>query len=91
MNGRRLILAAGSEHEVALEGSEAGFADGVLWLYLVEVTLPEAFALLSVPDNTAAIIYQYGEMEDRYEGFGNVTGLFTSYGTVRASLTREAG
>jgi len=90
MSGRRLILAAGSDTEVVLEGSEAGYADGVLWLYLAGVTLPEAFALLSVPANTAAIVYQYGEMVDRYEGYDTITGLFTSDGMVRAALTREA-
>lgn len=88
MSGRRLILAAGSDAEVVLEGSEAGYADGVLWLYLAGMTLPEAFALLSVPANTASIVYQYGEMVDRYEGFTDLTGLFTSDGMVRAALKR---
>jgi hypothetical protein len=90
MSGRRLILAAGSDAEVLLEGSEAGYADGVLWLYLAGVTLPEAFALLTAPENTGVIAYQYGEMEDRYGGFTDLTGLFTSDGMVRAALTREA-
>lgn len=87
MSGRRLILNPG-ETEVVLEGSEAGYSDGVLWLYMTDITLPEAFALLIAPANTGVIAYQYGEMEDRYEGFTDLTGLFTSDGMVRAALKR---
>ena len=87
MSGRRLILNPG-ETEVVLEGSEAGYSDGVLWLYMTGITLPEAFALLIAPEHTGVIAYQYGEMEDRYEGFTDLIGLFTSDGMVRAALKR---
>ena len=89
MKGRRLILNPG-ENEIVLEGSEAGYADGVLWLYIQGQTLAQTFALLSDPGNTAVIVFEYGEMEDVYEGFTRLTTLIERDGEVSASLTKEA-
>lgn len=89
MEGRRLILNPG-EHETILEDCEAGYAGGVLWLYLNGVTMAQAFALLSDPANTAVIRYEYGEMEKVYEGFTRLTALMERDGEVAAALKEEA-
>ena len=89
MDGRHLILNPGP-NQIELPGSEAGYADGVLWLYLADVTLPEAFALLTVPEHTATIAYQYGEMEDRYEGYNSLTAIFADGDMTRAALRRDS-
>lgn len=89
MRGRRLILNPGAD-EIILEGSEAGYADGVLWLYIQGQTLAQTFALLSDPANTAVIRYEYGEMEKVYEGFTRLTALMERDGEVAAALKEEA-
>jgi hypothetical protein len=87
--GRRVILNPGAG-EIILEGSEAGYADGVLWLYIRERSLAQAFALLSDPANTAVIRFEYGEMEKVYEGFTHITVLMDRDGEVAAALKKEA-
>lgn len=87
MEGRRLILNPG-EHETILEDCEAGYAGGVLWLYLNGVTMAQAFALLSDEANTTVIVFQYGDMEDRYEGMTHLTGIMDDGEQVRASLKK---
>ena len=87
MEGRRLILNPG-EHETILEDCEAGYAGGVLWLYLNGVTMAQAFALLRDEANTTVIVFQYGDMEDRYEGMTRLTGIMDDGEQVRASLKK---
>lgn len=89
MDGRRLILNPGP-NQIELPGSEAGYADGVLWLYIRGVDLAQAFALLSDPANTAVIRYEYGEMADVFEGFTHLTTLMEREDQVSASLRKEA-
>lgn len=89
MDGRSLILNPGP-NQIELPGSEAGYAEGVLWLYLRRLTLAQAFALLSDPTNTAVIRYEYGEMEDVFEGFTHLTTLMEREGEVSAALKQES-
>jgi len=62
--GQRLILADGTK----LEDSYAGYAEGYLWCYLRGLSMAEAGALFLDPEKTAVIKFEYGEMEDVYEG-----------------------
>lgn len=87
MDGRSLILNPGL-NEIELPGSEAGYAEGVLWLYLVDVDLVRAFQILVDPENTAMIEFHYGEMVDRYEGYTRISCLMERDGMVSASLER---
>lgn len=89
MDGRSLILNPGP-NEIELPGSEAGYADGVLWLYIKGQTLAQTFALLSDPDNTAVIVFNYGDMSDRYEGFTHLISLREGDELVSAALERRA-
>lgn len=62
--GRRLILADGTR----LENSTAGYAEGFLWCYVHEMSMPETAALFFDPAKTATITFEYGEMTDVYHG-----------------------
>lgn len=75
--GRRVILADGTEWENA----DAGYADGVLWLYLHGRTMMEVLPAITDPEKMAEIIYEYGEESIIYEGFTD----------IRAILNREDG
>ena len=88
MDGRRLIMNPGP-NQIELPGSDAGYAEGVLWLYIQGQTLAQAFAFLSDPANTAVIRYEYGEMSDVYEGFTHLTTLMEREGEVSAALKKE--
>ena len=63
--GRRLILADGT----VIEGGEAGYSQGFLWLYMTGMTLPQAAAVFFNPAATKVIIFQYGELEDIYRNY----------------------
>lgn len=71
MEGRRLILANGT----TIEDGEAGFSQGFLWLWFTGMTLAAAFALFNNPSTTAIIKFQYGDMEDVYDGFTSCRGV----------------
>lgn len=73
MEGRRLILMDGTE----IDGGEAGYAGGLLWLYFSGMTLAEAAGIFFDPEKTGVIRFQYGEMEDTYEGFTECRTLMT--------------
>lgn len=89
MDGRRLIMNPGP-NQIELPGSEAGYAEGVLWLYIRGLTLAQAFAVLSDPANTAVIRYEYGEMADVFEGFTHLISLMEREGEVSAALKQES-
>lgn len=65
LRGQRLILKSG----ITIEDGTAGYAEGNLWCRFTGMTLPVAASMFFDPANTSVIRYQYGEMEDLYEGF----------------------
>ena len=65
MRGQRLILNDGT----VIENGRAGYSQGFLWLFLTGYTLPQAAGLFFDAEKTAKIIFQYGEMEDEYDGY----------------------
>lgn len=87
--GRRLILNPG-RNEIILENSEAGYSGDTLWLYIRGIDMAEAFALLSNSANTGVIVFEYGEMTDRYEGMTRLTGIISRDALVSAALERGA-
>lgn len=64
MDKRKITLNDGSTFN-----GNCGYADGYLWCYLLGVESPEEVAVFLNPDAISVIIYQYGDMEDRYTGF----------------------
>lgn len=71
MDGRRIILNDGT----ILEGGEAGYSQGFLWVWFMGYTLQQAALMFFDTSKTSKIIFQYGEMESVYEGFTTVMNL----------------
>lgn len=65
MEGTRLILNNGT----TIEGGSAGYASGNLWLYFTGYTMMEIATMFCNPEVTSHIVFQYGEMEDVYDGY----------------------
>ena len=84
MEGRRIILADGT----TLEDGEAGFASGYLWIWITGMTLPEAAGIFFEPAKTERIRFQYGEMQDVYEGYTACIHLSTTEGRLSVCLTK---
>lgn len=84
--GRRLILKDGT----VIEGGEAGLSGGVLWLWLPGMTMMEAAAILFDKQKTAVIWAKYGEAEDEYKGYTNVTAMMEQDGRISAGMKRGA-
>ena len=71
MEGRRLILNDGT----IIEGGEAGYSQGFLWVWFTGYTLQQAALMFFDTSKTSKIVFQYGEMESVYEGFTTVMNL----------------
>ena len=85
--GRRLILNDGT----TIEDGQAGCFEGVLWAYLTGYTLQQASSLFFDTEKTEKIIFQYGEMEDEYNGYTNCFNININVdGRVSVGL-RKAG
>ena len=85
MEGVRLILM----DVTTIEDGRAGYSGGFLWLYFSGYTLPEAALMLFDPNKTGKIAFQYGEMQDDYEGFTVCTSLSIDMdGAISACLKR---
>lgn len=74
MDGRRLILADGT----VIDGGEAGYADGFLRCWFEGYTMQEVAQIFLDPEKTAVIVFEYGEMSDRYDGFTNCRSISVS-------------
>lgn len=61
----RLVLNDGT----TIEGGKAGYSEGFLWLYFTGYTLQQAAGLFFDSSKTSHIVFQYGEMENEYDGF----------------------
>lgn len=86
MDGNRLILADGS----VIEGGQAGYSQGYLWLTITGLTLKEASVIFFDTARTREIRFQYGEMEDVYEGFTDCTNLQIDVDAVVSVCLRKA-
>ena len=85
MEGRRLILNDGT----VIEGGEAGYAQGFLWCYMKGLTMMQAASLFFDTGKTARILFQYGDMEDEYNGFTNCTNInIDTDGRVSVCMTK---
>lgn len=85
--GQRLILNDGT----VIEDGRAGYAQGFLWCYFSGFTIQQAAMLFFDPEKTAKIVFQFGEMEDTYEGFTNCTTVTIDVdGFVSVCLTKGA-
>ena len=65
MTGRRIVLADGQR----LENAVAGYSDGFLWVHVPAITEQECVPIFTNKAKTETIVFQYGEMQDTYNGF----------------------
>ena len=65
MEGQRLIFS----DNTVIEGAEAGYFDGTLWLYIPDCTMADAAAIGLNTARNNKITFQYGDMEDVYIGY----------------------
>lgn len=85
LTGRRLILNDGT----IIEDGEAGYAQRNLWLWFTGYTLQDAASIFFNAFKTAHIIFQYGEMQDEYDGYTNCTALqIDTDGRISICLTK---
>ncbi len=84
MTGRRLICNNGQ----VIENGEAGLADNILHLWVPDMTMSEAVQLALDPSKTARIRFQYGAMEDSYDGYTNCRGIAIDDGQISIRLIK---
>lgn len=71
MEGIRLIL----NDQTIIENGSAGYSAGNLWLYFAGYTMIEIATMFCNPEVTTHIVFQYGEMEDVYDGYTSCTSM----------------
>lgn len=64
-DGQRVVLNDGT----VIENGAAGYAEGHLWIRLPGFTMQQAANIAFDSNKTQRIVFQYGDMEDVYEGF----------------------
>lgn len=85
VKGRRIVL----KDNTTIENGEAGFSDGFLWLWFDGYTLQQVALMFFDATKTDRIAFQYGEMEDVYEGFTTCRTLMTdASGRVSVCMTK---
>lgn len=84
MTGRRLILNDGTE----LENGEAGYSDNTLWCYVPGISMQQAAALFFDQEKTAKIVFQYGEMQNVYEGYTDPAIIMQADNQIKIALKK---
>lgn len=86
--GRRLIFQDGT----TIEDAHCGYSDGNVWCWFPNYTMQAAAAILFDPQKTGVIVFEYGNMTDRYEDFTVCTTIFIDGdGTVSGCLKKGEG
>ena len=85
MEGRRIIFA----NNVRLEGAEAAFDGRTVWLFMYGKPMKDTLPLVSNPKVTNKITFQFGEMEQVYEGFTHLKALTEDETGSQACLIKE--
>ena len=83
--GRRIRMNDGT----VWEGSECGYAQGFLWLFLHGIGIREAGPVVLDPEATEKIVFEYGEMQDEYNGYTCVKVIRDDDDGCSVCLTRE--
>ena len=84
MDGIRLVLNNGT----VIENGRAGYASGFLWLRLPGYTMQTAAALAFNTAATKRIVFQYGQMEDVYEGYTSCTCINEEDGLISVCMVK---
>ena len=80
----RLILNDGT----IIENGRAGYSMGFLWLRLPGFTMQAAADIAFNPALTQRIVFQYGQMEDVYEGYTSCTSINNEDSMISVCLVK---
>ena len=69
MEGHRLILNRDINQRVTIENGTAGLAEGFVWCFFDGYTMDQATKIFMNSGNTDQIVFQYGDMQDVYNGY----------------------
>ena len=87
MEGQRLIFKDGT----TVENGTAGYAEGCLWLTLPGYPMQQAAALVFDATKTDKVTFQYGDMQDEYEGYTVCVNIHCDFdGLVSVCMKRGA-
>ena len=84
MEGQRLILNDGT----VLENARAGLSSGFLWLRIPGKTFWEVADIVRDAEKMQHLIFQYGEMEDVYEGYTVCTMIMVDDDKISVSMVK---
>lgn len=84
MDGQRLIF----DDETVIEDGRAGYSDGFLWLWMPGLTMQTAAMIVFDAEKTARIVFQYGEMQDEYEGFAKCIRIIEEENEIAVCMTK---
>jgi hypothetical protein len=84
MEGLRLIF----DDETVIENGRAGYSSGFLWLWMPGFSMQDAAMIAFNTEKTANIVFQYGEMQDEYEGFTNCIRIIAEENEIAVCLTK---
>lgn len=79
------LTNTGKRHSVA----SCGAADGVLWVTLDDgTTMAEAAVEFGDPENTAEILFEFGEMQEWHKGYTGLRMLISTPEGLQVCLKR---
>lgn len=84
MTGRRLIFSNDQE----IENGEAGLSGDILHLWIPDMTMIEVAQIVLDPAKTLQIRFQYGQMEDTYDGYTECRGIAIDDGQIAVRMAR---
>lgn len=84
MEGHRLILNDGSE----IENGQAGLANGALWLW-IPGKFWDVADMARNAEKMQIITFQFGEMQEEYEGYTICTGIMSNSDVIAVSMVKE--
>lgn len=84
MDGHRLVFDDGS----AYENGRAGYSGGLLWLWIPNMQFWDGCDLARDANKMRRVTFQYGDMEETYEGFTTCTGVLQDATEVSLRMTK---
>ena len=86
VEGMRLILNDGT----IIEDGRCGISEGFLWLWFNGYTMQQVAMIFFDPDKIAHIVFQYGEMQDVFDGYTICRTInINSDGQISVCLVKE--
>ena len=85
-HGVRLIMGT-----VTIENGEAGLADNLLRLWIPGMSMMQAAGIVFDSEKTKRIVFEYGEMQDVYEGYTECENIMNDEGVISVCMRKGEG